>query len=274
MQSCRVDGFGKVNSLCFQSLSDMPSANSNYESQQLLDEYLLFHYGTAEEILPYPFGPHAALNFPSRCVAELVDTTALSANARGLEIGCAVGRASFELARSCASVVGIDYSKTFIQAATTLAADGQLAYRRLESGNTYTDCIAHVEPAVDRSRVCFEQGDAQNLRDDLGQFEVVLACNLICRLAEPTRLLKRLPDLVKPGGQLVITTPFTWLETYTPAAHWLGTHHAGDSFAGLRGGLEGCFDLLEVKDMPFLIREHVRKFQWSVAQASIWRRQH
>jgi hypothetical protein len=26
------------------------------------------------------------------------------------------------------------------------------------------------------------------------------------------------------------------------------------------------------KDLPFLIREHERKFQWSVAQASVWRR--
>jgi hypothetical protein len=27
-----------------------------------------------------------------------------------------------------------------------------------------------------------------------------------------------------------------------------------------------------VKDLPFLIREHARKFQWSVAEATIWRR--
>jgi hypothetical protein len=27
-----------------------------------------------------------------------------------------------------------------------------------------------------------------------------------------------------------------------------------------------------VKDLPFLIREHARKFQLSVAQATIWRR--
>jgi hypothetical protein len=27
-----------------------------------------------------------------------------------------------------------------------------------------------------------------------------------------------------------------------------------------------------VNDLPFLIREHQRKFQWSVAEATIWRR--
>jgi hypothetical protein len=34
----------------------------------------------------------------------------------------------------------------------------------------------------------------------------------------------------------------------------------------------GEFNLVTTKDLPFLIREHARKFQWSVAQASIWQR--
>jgi hypothetical protein len=30
--------------------------------------------------------------------------------------------------------------------------------------------------------------------------------------------------------------------------------------------------LVAAKDLPFLIREHARKFQWSVAQASLWKK--
>lgn len=41
-----------------------------YESEKLLSEYLVFHYGTPEELIPYPFGPKDALDFPKRC-AEL-----------------------------------------------------------------------------------------------------------------------------------------------------------------------------------------------------------
>ena len=94
-----------------------------------------------------------------------------------------------------------------------------------------------MDDAIDRSRIHFEQGDAQSVRADIGQFDVVIACNLICRLPEPMRLLKRLPDLVKPGGQLFITTPFTWLDEYTPSANWLGDG-AQDSFAGLQVALD------------------------------------
>ena len=41
-----------------------------YESEKLLSEYLVFHFGTPEELIPYPFGPKDALDFPKRC-AEL-----------------------------------------------------------------------------------------------------------------------------------------------------------------------------------------------------------
>src|SRR4029079_2533806 len=44
-----------------------------YETDKLLAEYLLFHYGSAGEILPYEFGPQTALDFPMRCVTECID---------------------------------------------------------------------------------------------------------------------------------------------------------------------------------------------------------
>jgi hypothetical protein len=38
----------------------------------------------------------------------------------------------------------------------------------------------------------------------------------------------------------------------------------------LRGCLEADFELADSMDLPFLIREHARKFQWSVAQGTRW----
>lgn len=32
------------------------------------------------------------------------------------------------------------------------------------------------------------------------------------------------------------------------------------------------FELVEERDLPFLIREHRRKFQWGVSHALVWRR--
>ena len=44
-----------------------------YETERLLDEYLLFHYGTDDEVLPWAFGPKEALGFARRSVNELLD---------------------------------------------------------------------------------------------------------------------------------------------------------------------------------------------------------
>ncbi|MDB6172617.1 MAG: Methyltransferase type 11 [Chthoniobacteraceae bacterium] len=247
-----------------------------YETDKLLAEYLLFHYGSADEILPYEFGPGGALDFAVRCVSAGLETFKLPAGARALDLGCAVGRSSFELARRCSSVVGIDFSHRFIEAAQRLRDHGQLSYSRLDEGALCTELIAHVPAEIDRSRVTFEPGDAMNLRPDLGEFDVVLMANLIDRLSEPSRCLERLASLVKPGGRLVITSPYTWLEEFTPRENWLGGQEseggAITTLQGLTRSLEPNFIFEGATDLPFLIREHSRKFQWSVAQATFWSR--
>ncbi len=246
----------------------------SYESNTLLNQYLLFHYGSQEEVLPYSFGPREALEFPARCVSELVCEHLPSGRARALDVGCAVGRASFELARYFDEVVGVDFSVAFIEAAQELASKGLLDYARAHEGKVTLRSVAAVPEGIDRARVQFETGDAMDLREDLGQFDLVMACNLICRLPEPMRFLSRLSSLVKPGGVLVITTPFTWLEQYTPPEYWLGGQaEGGDSFNGLCEALEGDFSLLQEKDMPMLIKETARKYQWTAVQASVWQRQ-
>jgi putative 4-mercaptohistidine N1-methyltranferase len=246
-----------------------------YETDKLLGEYLLFHYGTAEEILP-PSGTAGALDYAVRCVTECVDASALPAEARALDLGCAVGRSTFELARFCGEAVGIDYSQRFVTAAEMIRRQGALEYARTDEGALTTPLVARRPAGAEADRVAFETGDAMTLRTDLGAFDVVLMANLIDRLIEPQRCLARLPALVKAGGQLVITSPYTWLEEFTPRANWLGGFAlegaSVTTLDGLQDALGGAFDLVAVKDLPFLIHEHARKFQLSVAQATIWRR--
>lgn len=247
-----------------------------YETDKLLNEYLLFHYGKPEEVLPWPAGPREALDYPARCVSECVDTASLPAGARALDVGCAVGRSTFELARHCSEVIGIDYSHRFIESAQILAATGSLAYLRIDEGTLTTPLLARISEGIDRARVRFEHGDAQALRAGLGAFDLVLAANLVDRLSHPGRFLEQLPKLLKPGGQLILTTPCTWMEDFTPAKNWLGGFRFGgqprSTLDGLRSALGVHFTLSATRDLPFLIREHARKYQWSVALATIWRR--
>jgi putative 4-mercaptohistidine N1-methyltranferase len=248
-----------------------------YESERILSEYLLFHYGTAEEVLPYDFGPKAALDFPVRVVTETVDLGALPPRPRALDLGCAVGRSTFELARHCFKVIGLDYSTRFIRTCDVLRDWGEIAYERTDEGPLTTPLIARVDKSISRTRASFETGDACNLPLGWEPFDVILMANLIDRLPDPHKCLATLPLLLKPGGQLVITSPYTWLEEFTPREKWLAGrfNDKGEPI----GTLESLKEILApkflfrgTKDLPFLIREHARKFQWSVSQASLWRR--
>lgn len=237
-----------------------------YESRRLLDEYLLFHYGSDEEVMPWAFGPKQALHFAVRTVTELMDASRLPAGAHALDLGCAVGRSSFELARLGCNVTGIDYSHSFIEAARALQQQDGLAYSVVAEGSVMMDCLARVPQECPRANVRFEQGDAMHLRADLGSFDLVHAANLLCRLTTPQLLLDRLPDLVRPGGQLLLTTPCTWLADFTPPENW----PAGATRNWLKEKLSAHFTLDEERDLPFVIREHARKFQWTVAWGSRW----
>jgi putative 4-mercaptohistidine N1-methyltranferase len=239
-----------------------------YETPKLLAEYLLFHYGKDDEVLPWAFGPREALGFATRSVTRLLDKSRVSKTARALDLGCAVGRSCYELARTCTSVLGLDYSQSFVDAAEHIRREGSLAYARLNEGRVHTDLFA-MRPADGgelAERIRFEQGDAMDLPADLGAFDVVHAANLLCRLREPQRLVDRLPSLVNPGGQLLLTTPCTWLAEFTPAENW----PQGSTLEWLKEKLSTSFTLEHREDLPFLIREHARKYQWSVALGTRW----
>lgn len=83
------------------------------------------------------------------------------------------------------------------------------------------------------------QGDACALPSDLGMFDAILAANLLCRVPEPAVCLQGIADACKPGGIVVLTSPFTWLEDYTARAKWVGGC-VDESGKGLR-----CADALK-----------------------------
>lgn len=237
-----------------------------YETRKLVGEYLLFHYGADEEILPaegnWPAGMKDALRFAVRTPKWFSEGNV----ERGLDLGCAVGRSAFEMAKSCREVVGIDFSHAFIEAAETLRFGGAVGYDRLEEGRMTTRLEANAPAAGDG--IVFQQGDAMNLAEELGEFDRVHAANLLCRLTEPVKLLERLPELVKPGGELVLATPCTWLEDFTPLGNW----PEGSTFDWLEEWLSPDFELVRQGEEPFLIRETARKFQWTRSMVTVWRR--
>jgi len=235
-----------------------------------LAEYLAFHYLEPRRLFPkgrpVPLGIR---NFPAACASLLLAEARQRkvTPRRALDLGCAVGRASFELARKVPEVVGIDFSKAFIATAKNLASTGMLSFRLKEEGPLAGPARASASPLKIRKRVRFQTGDALRL-PELGTFDLLLAANLLDRVKDPKKLLQKvLPGLVRPGGLLLLTSPYTWSKEFTPQARWLK-----NSFPTLRKFISPHFRLLRRQDLPFLLREHRRKFQLTFADATLWLR--
>jgi putative 4-mercaptohistidine N1-methyltranferase len=242
-----------------------------YESDAAVEQYLLFHYGTPEQICPLLPEAGTACGFPARCVSDSLRHIVLEKRGRALDLGCAVGRSSFELGRHFDEVVGIDFSGRFIAAAERMR-DERAVTVRVPGESSATDELRLELPGDLRTEhVRIERGDACALRADLGMFDLVLMANLIDRLPDPGKCLACLPELIPSGGWLVITSPYTWLEEYTPRDKWLDGGGRG-ALSALKEGLAPAFELRRAFDLPFLIREHRRKYQWSVAEVTIWQR--
>jgi putative 4-mercaptohistidine N1-methyltranferase len=242
-----------------------------YESDAALEQYLLFHYGAPEQICPLLPDARNACGFPARCVSEPLHHLTLNGKARALDLGCAVGRSSFELGRHFDEVVGIDFSERFIAAARQIRRHRTVTIRTPREGSAYDEAHLELPPELKTDHVRFEPGDACDLRPNLGAFDLILMANLIDRLPEPAQCLAQMPDLVTPGGWLIITSPYTWLEEYTSRDRWLDGDGRG-TLAALQDLLTPAFTLRHTLDLPFLIREHRRKYQWSIAEASLWQR--
>jgi putative 4-mercaptohistidine N1-methyltranferase len=252
-----------------------------YESTELVDQYLLFHFGSSEEqkdsSIDTRVGHPAAGNLVD-CTVRLMEQYANGHNT-ALDLGCAVGAASFKLARHFGKVTGLDYSRSFIRVANHLKRYGNQEYQRLETGSYRTSLTAQVDPAIERKAVQFLQGDASNLHlsplaDINKPFDAILLSNLLCRLSNPVACLRQFVDsdhLLGKDGVLVISSPNTWMEQFTPLDQFFDGATSTQTLERLGAVLEG-FELLHEEDFPFMIREHRRKYEYIVAQISVWRK--
>jgi 5-histidylcysteine sulfoxide synthase/putative 4-mercaptohistidine N1-methyltranferase len=248
-----------------------PQPVAYYESDRQIAEYCEFHYGDSYYGVP---------NFP-RALAEMA-LAALQGRPtrRALDLGCATGRATFELARRFEHVTGIDFSARFIGIGTQLAEQGRVRYTVAEEG----ELVGYRERTLDElgladcsARVEFLQGDACNLKDIFGGYDFIMAANLIDRLYSPARFLRQVHERLLPGGLLLIASPYTWLTEHTQLEEWIGGFKKdGESFTtldGLKAMLGAHFDLVQgPREVPFVIRETRRKFQHTLSEVTIWQR--
>lgn len=242
-----------------------------YHSDSAVAQYCNAHYG------PDKFG---VPNFSARLVHLCRDALGEQPRRRALDLGCAVGRASFELATCFDHVDGIDYSSRFIEIACRLQARGRITYQVAEEGELLRDrrvSLADLGLQETAARVVFARGNALSLDAGLRDYDLVLAANLIDRLSDPATFLAHIHRRLVPGGLLAIASPYCWKAEFTPKKHWLGGRcRRGlplDTRTELSHRLAAHFEAAAPpQEVEFVLRETARTFQHSIAQLTLWRR--
>ena len=110
-----------------------------------------------------------------------------------MDFGCGTGRLSIEIAGTVKMIQAIDISSKMIEAAKKKAED-----RKIEN-------------------IDFTHSTIFNEEYQPGSFDVILAFYILHLLDEPQRVMRRMYELLKPGGLLISTTPciggktFQWM---------------------------------------------------------------
>ena len=240
-----------------------------YESDELVSQYCEFQYGKEN------FGVE---NF-AISTARVASSFARH-KTKALDLGCATGRATYELAHEFDEVEGIDFSARFVQVGSKLKDEGYIAFSVKDEGD-----ISHKKKVTIedlgyenlRDKVSFWQGDACNLKPNFKKYDLVMATNLIDRLYNPRLFLDTIDERLNADGILVITSPYTWQESSTKKEFWLGgyTDENGSEIKTidtLKKVLSDKFELLHKEDLEFVIKETARKYQHTISQVSVWKK--
>ena len=240
-----------------------------YESDELVSQYCEFQYGDD------CFG---VKNFALEC-AKLASKFAIN-KTKALDLGCATGRASFELAKEFDEVEGVDFSARFVQVGSKLKDNGFVAYTsKIEGDLTLKKKITIEELGYKEfaHKLSFWQGDACNLKPNFNSYDLIMATNLIDRLYQPKLFLDSVAGRLNSDGILMITSPYTWQESSTKKEFWLGGYrddkgHDIRTIDSLKSILKDDFELIHTQDLEFVIKETARKYQHTISQVMVWKK--
>ncbi len=161
-----------------------------------------------------------------RCLAallRLVQPWQPHGAGRVLDLGCAGGRTSFDLAAATGGLVlGVDSNLALLRLARGVARTGAVRYPRRRIGAVYDD-RRFAADLPGREKVDFWACDVAAL-PFAGPCDLVLALNLLDCVADPPQLLAAMATLLQPGGALLLATPFDWSLRATAFEGWIGGH--------------------------------------------------
>ncbi|ACL01934.1 Methyltransferase type 11 [Desulfatibacillum aliphaticivorans] len=192
------------------------SETSGYNSQSMLSAYLWSHFSE------FFNGPNATEAYT--IWSSLFD----GKNGYAVDIGCAVGRLSFDLSRTHSRVIGLDTSLSFIKRARRIMKERSLHFDMILEGNITERQVCELNPDWNFDRVEFVVADALALPFHEDLFSTASSINILEKVPHPIQHLQDVNRVLKKKDSVfVFSDPFSWDASVSTPDLWLGGRNQG-----------------------------------------------
>ena len=240
--------------------------------RQHLSTYTFDHYGDLDPAEPKdsPVLPGSVLELLKRGFSHIDERV----EGPAIDLGCAVGRTSFELAKSVDDLIlGVDLNFAMLRTAAAILHQGRVTYPRRRVGIVF-DKREFPVVLEGSSKVDFWACDATSLPFADESFSLAASLNVIDCVQSPYDHLKELGRILKSKGGALVSAPYDWNVNATPVEAWLGGHSQrsesqGASEVMLRSLLAGGEHPYAIQELelvseseavPWTLRLHDRSF--------------
>jgi SAM-dependent methyltransferase/uncharacterized protein YbaR (Trm112 family) len=186
---------------------------------------------------------------------------------RSLDLGCSVGRYTFELAQLSDLAVGIDLNFNAVSSAARFHRIRKISYERRKHGRAFEETETSYSPP---QNILFFVADSLDPPFRADAFDLVAGLNLVDNVKLPLVLIGQMNALLGECGTLILGAPYEWRTDISEPLEWL-ENDALDAPDMVRQILEGnIFPQMQLKyevlqeffDLPWALRHHDR--YWSL----------
>ncbi|SCY34995.1 class I SAM-dependent methyltransferase [Desulfoluna spongiiphila] len=238
-----------------ESSMDLLSTGSGYNSKAMLSSYLWSHFSEF-------FNGTDATDAYRTWSSYFKETDGWA-----LDIGCSVGRLSFELSKTHSRVVGMDTSLSFIKKARQLLKQKRLEFELIVEGHMTEQRGCTLDRDWNYDRVEFVVADAMALPFQRTLFSTATSINVLEKVPQPLHHLANINHVLKDDNAMfVFSDPFSWDEGVSDPGVWLSGRTEGpftgrgiDNISRLMAGDGGTFhppfEILDQGDVDWKIRK-------------------
>ncbi|ABM04312.1 hypothetical protein DUF323 [Psychromonas ingrahamii 37] len=195
-----------------------------------------------------------------------------------LDLGCSVGRCSFELSPYFEAVDSVDFSAQSIPYSVQLQQGKTVRYELEKEGELVDFKEINLNSAglnANYRNIHFKQGDPSNLKASFDDYDVIIAQQVLEQNYDPLQFLRTISGSLKEGGILILASAYDFNPEIKPEKRFSGKKVNGENFTGfdaVQQALSAQFSLVASENIAKPSRHCARKFTVTNQHITLWKK--